>query len=177
MLNNCLCGRACWHFCRKQLMLWLSTKRNIYLNLQCPKKHSYDCPVFKATGTCSQGSKCKLHHPKTEKRGKKRKRPTKQNSRGRYFGSTNADITKSKPLVVENSVQSNGGVCFQGKFDDYISLDFSDGEEGNINDLTRTVSSDVETTDLQLQDSDEYVKPLLLMKVWRWSELGTCRMG
>lgn len=133
--------------------------------MQCPKKHSYDCPVFKATGTCSQGSKCKLHHPKTEKQGKKRKRPTKQNSRGRYFGSTNADITKSKSLVVENSVQSNGGVCFQGKFDDYISLDFSDGEEGSNNDLTRIVSSDVETTDLQLQDSDEYVKPLLLMKV------------
>ncbi|ONK81966.1 uncharacterized protein A4U43_C01F34740 [Asparagus officinalis] len=68
---------------------------------ECRKKHGYVCPLFEATGIRPQGSKCKLHHPKSRKKSKKRKHSEIQNSsRRRYFSSK---IVKFSKLPHESS--------------------------------------------------------------------------
>lgn len=67
----------------------------------------------------------------------------------------------------ETTAKNNDDVSFQeGKFADYISLDVSDEEIGSIDD-TRTQQTTLfgsEPSYLHLEDPDEMIKPVLLMK-------------
>jgi len=126
---------------------------------QCRKKHSYVCPTFEATGTCTEGAKCRLHHPKKHRKGKKRKRSGDQkNTRGRYFGSIPADVSESGMMVAPKRHNESE---IEEELSDYISLD--------------VVSEEVADTDLSfdpavfcendsLDDFDELIKPVLLLK-------------
>ncbi|GFY85571.1 zinc finger C-x8-C-x5-C-x3-H type family protein [Actinidia rufa] len=132
---------------------------------ECRKKHSYICPTFEETGICTQGSKCKLHHPKNRNKGKKKKPSAAQkNARGRYFGS---NISEHRTLVSEkHSTKHNDDIfCQEGKFADYIHLDFGDDEAEEISDPVseRTSSRDGDLTDMEL-DVDELIKPFNLIR-------------
>ncbi|XP_022749074.1 uncharacterized protein LOC111298604 isoform X2 [Durio zibethinus] len=131
---------------------------------ECRKKHSYVCPNFEATGSCSQGSKCKLHHPKYRSKGKKIKRSTEQkNARGRYFG---IDILEPKRMVSErHEALDHDDIFFDGKLSDYIGLDVSDDEAGELNHVMfdQTTFGDNDSSDLQLDDLDELIKPVGIM--------------
>ncbi|XP_057470258.1 LOW QUALITY PROTEIN: uncharacterized protein LOC130759159 [Actinidia eriantha] len=132
---------------------------------ECRKKHSYVCPTFEERGICTQGSKCKLHHPKNQNKGKKKKpSATQKNTRGRYFGS---NISECRTAVSEkHSTKNNDDIfCQEGKIADYIHLDFSDEEAEEINDPAseRTISPDGDITDMEL-DVDELIKPFNAIK-------------
>ncbi|XP_042479792.1 uncharacterized protein At1g21580 isoform X2 [Macadamia integrifolia] len=135
---------------------------------ECRKKHSYVCPVFEATGTCPQGSMCKLHHPKNQNKGKKRKRSKdRKNKRGRYFGSRFTDATKNSTVASNKpAVQNNGDIFFEeGGFANYISLDFSDEEAGettNITDMYTTLC-DSEPSELASDDLGDLIKPVRIL--------------
>lgn len=66
-----------------------------------------------------------------------------------------------------NSMLENGDICFDGKFADYISLDVSDEEAGETNDMTReqTAFDDVNDSDSQIDDLDELVRPIRIMNL------------
>ncbi|GFZ09829.1 zinc finger C-x8-C-x5-C-x3-H type family protein [Actinidia rufa] len=132
---------------------------------ECRKKHSYVCPTFEERGICTQGSKCKLHHPKNQNKGKKKKPlATQKNTRGRYFGS---NISECRTAVSEKHSTKNSDdiFCQEGKFADFIHLDFSDEEAEEINDPAseRTISPDGDLTDMEL-DVDELIKPFNAIK-------------
>ncbi|KAF8404047.1 hypothetical protein HHK36_008924 [Tetracentron sinense] len=134
---------------------------------ECRKKHSYVCPIFESTGICPQGSKCKLHHPKSRSKGKKRKRSKEQkNVRGRYFGSMLIDIAESRSAVFDKHTEQNNEDIFlhEGRFADYISLDDSDEELTETNDPISMHSNlcDSDPSDLQI-DLDELIKPIRIM--------------
>ncbi|GAV81655.1 hypothetical protein CFOL_v3_25109 [Cephalotus follicularis] len=134
---------------------------------ECQKKHSYICPIFEATGSCPQGSKCKLHHPKTKRKGKKRKRSREQkNTQGRYFGSMHVKISEPGIAVSEKySFLDHDDHIFEGRNADYISLGVSDEEYGESYDLPSEQTSffDSDPSDLQLNDIDELIKPVRVM--------------
>ncbi|KAI3767594.1 hypothetical protein L2E82_17839 [Cichorium intybus] len=131
---------------------------------ECRKKHTYACPVFEATGECSQGTKCKLHHPKNRRStGLKRKSHNstqghQKNSRGRYFsGGEEMPVSKHQHHLKDDD-QDISLSCQQGKFAEYISLDFGDVISDKTPMLTRepSISSEV--------DLDELTKPIRIMK-------------
>ena len=129
---------------------------------QCRKKHSYVCPTFEATGTCLQGTKCKLHHPKKQK-GKKRKRSGDQNnSRGRYFGSVPIDASEPGMMVAPRQREQNDGL--EGELSDYIGLDVDDEVAETVDQSFEQALCDSHSLDLQLDNYDEHIKPILLMK-------------
>eukprot|EP00257_Ricinus_communis_P017037 XP_015575379.1 uncharacterized protein At1g21580 isoform X2 [Ricinus communis] len=133
---------------------------------ECQKKHSYVCPTYEATGSCPEGSKCKLHHPKIRIKGRKSKQlREKKNSRGRYFGSMHVNISEPGTAVSEkHSVQENDNFCFEGSISDYISLDVSDEAEENSNPADKQTSlCDSDALDLELVDLDELIKPIRIM--------------
>ncbi|CAF2109866.1 unnamed protein product [Brassica napus] len=104
---------------------------------ECRKKHSYTCPVFEATGSCSQGSKCKLHHPKNQSKGRKRKRPaepSERNSRGRYFGSRHKVFSESEPMVVDRRPTNSADFGIEEGLD-FIFLGATEYEAGDNSDL------------------------------------------
>ncbi|OMO91233.1 Zinc finger, CCCH-type [Corchorus capsularis] len=128
---------------------------------ECRKKHSYVCPNLEATGSCPQGSKCKLHHPKMQSKGKKRKRSMEyKNARGRYFG---IDILEPKKL--RHQAVDDDDRFFGGEFSDYIHLDVSDDEAGEICRLMNDeiAFGDNDSSELQLDDLDELIKPIRIM--------------
>ncbi|GLT77926.1 hypothetical protein SLA2020_494800 [Shorea laevis] len=133
---------------------------------ECPKKHSYVCPIFEAEGSCWQGSKCKLHHPKKWSRSKKCKRSTEhKNAHGRYFGSMHVDISEPGRLVGERQPRVDDNLC-EGQFSDYISLDVSDEQAEETNDTTSdqpTFGDDDDPWDSQIDDLDELIKPIGIM--------------
>ncbi|XP_018462521.1 uncharacterized protein At1g21580 isoform X2 [Raphanus sativus] len=131
---------------------------------ECRKKHSYTCPVLEATGSCSQGSKCKLHHPKNQSEGRKRKRlsePSERNSRGRYFGSLHKVLDESEPMVVDRLPTSNSA-DFGIEGLDFIFLGATEYEEGDNNDLAagESVSSASEEPGLVYN----LIRPVALMQ-------------
>ncbi|TKY56095.1 Zinc finger CCCH domain-containing protein 7 [Spatholobus suberectus] len=130
---------------------------------ECRKKHSYVCPTFEATGTCTQGTKCKLHHPKKQSKGKKRKRSGDQhNSRGRYFGSIPADISESGMMVAPKRHKQSE---LEEELSDYIRLDMNDEVKEAVDQSFEPVAlCDNDSLDLQLDDFDELIKPVVLMK-------------
>ncbi|XP_021895300.1 uncharacterized protein LOC110812756 isoform X2 [Carica papaya] len=145
---------------------------------ECRKKHSYVCPAFEATGSCPQGSKCKLHHPKNRSKGRKRKRSCAQkNARGRYFGSLHVEITEPGSVVLERHSMQEENAIFGGKLTDYIGLDdtdgeVSDGEAGESNDLgnEKTTFGEGDLSDFQFDDLDELIKPVRIMTPSDWPD-------
>lgn len=132
---------------------------------QCRKKHSYVCPTFEETGTCTQGTKCKLHHPKKQSKGKKRKRTAYQNnSRGRYFGSIPANVSESGMMLAPKRHRQSGEL--EEELSDYISLDDVNEEVLDTVDQSFEPATfcDNDSLDLQLDDFDELIKPVLLLK-------------
>jgi len=129
---------------------------------QCRKKHSYVCPTFEATGSCTEGSKCKLHHPKKQSKGKKRKRSGDQNkTRGRYFGSIPAaDVSESGMMVAANRHKQSSEI--EEELSDYISLDVVSEEVADTDDLSFDPAELCEND--SLDDLDELIKPVLLLK-------------
>lgn len=112
--------------------------------MQCRKKHSYVCPVFEANGMCPQGSACKLHHPKTGNKSKKRKRVKDERStRSRYFvslGLIHAGDSKAK-ISDDHMAEQSGDIFFcNGRFTDYISLDFVGEEASETNHMMDTTA-------------------------------------
>ncbi|KAL2584401.1 hypothetical protein AAZX31_14G139600 [Glycine max] len=132
---------------------------------ECRKKHSYVCPTFEETGTCTQGTKCKLHHPKKQSKGKKRKRTAYQNnSRGRYFGSIPANVSESGMMLAPKRHRQSGEL--EEELSDYISLDDVNEEVLDTVDQSFEPATfcDNDSLDLQLDDFDELIKPVLLLK-------------
>ncbi|XP_077249751.1 uncharacterized protein LOC143889430 isoform X2 [Tasmannia lanceolata] len=138
---------------------------------ECRKKHTYVCPLFEAKGMCPKGPMCKLQHPKNGNKFRKQKRSKDQkNARGRYFGSSGLiGIGESATAASDhNSLGQSGGDIFfcEGRFMDYIGLDFDVGEGGETKDSMVSqlmlFNSDA-STDLQSDDLDELIKPLRLM--------------
>ncbi|XP_043720738.1 LOW QUALITY PROTEIN: zinc finger CCCH domain-containing protein 7-like [Telopea speciosissima] len=100
---------------------------------KCHKKHSYVCPVFEATGICPQESMCKLHHPRNQHKGNRRRRSVdRKRKKGRDFGSRRTDVIGSSSVASnKQAIQNNEDIFFhEGRFVDYISFDVSDEEAG-----------------------------------------------
>ncbi|KAL2894017.1 Zinc finger CCCH domain-containing protein 7 [Bienertia sinuspersici] len=145
-------------------------KSNKYLSthLQCRKKHSYICPVFDVSGSCPQGSKCKLYHPRKVKAKKRKISRDQNNAKGRYFGSDLSVFvdSESRPIL-EKTVElepSKGNYAVQGDLGDFISLDVGDNEVLE-NELTSDQAFLCEDDPLncQLDDLDDLIKPLSIL--------------
>ncbi|CAN1234592.1 Zinc finger CCCH domain-containing protein 7 [Linum perenne] len=144
---------------------------------ECQKRHSYACPSYEATGSCPQGSKCKLHHPKNRVKGKKPKRPREKNhGQGRYFGA----IHIGSPLPERHTGSKDMDRDFSGnEGDDFISLGISDedeeaaGEEESDShrDRVRVVDEQLELSDGEYLDEsevsnlDKLIMPVRIMNI------------
>ncbi|XP_028555161.1 uncharacterized protein LOC110109077 isoform X2 [Dendrobium catenatum] len=136
---------------------------------ECRKKHSYTCPHFEATGKCHQGSLCKLHHPKSQSKSRKRKRTKIQScSKGRYFSYS---IGKAvEPLEVPSSQNDlEGGkdiFCSDGRFTEYINLNV-DSDNVAIKNVAimESYAGKLESgyLDMQSCDIDALIKPVRIM--------------
>ncbi|KAK9271345.1 hypothetical protein L1049_026935 [Liquidambar formosana] len=123
-------------------------------------------PILMQRESVLNRSKCKLHHPKNRSKGKKRKRSREQkNAQGRYFGSTHIDAAEPGAVVSEkHSAQNNDNNFLHGRLADYISLDVSDEEAGETIDPTsKQTTYDSDSSDLQLDDPDELIKPFRII--------------
>lgn len=133
--------------------------------MQCRKKHSYICPEFEASGSCPQGSKCKLYHPKKGKAKKKKVLRDRKNAKGRYFGSSLSVADPETRLVLEKHAgPDKGSFVSQGEWGDFIDLDVSDDEareNGQTSEQTFAFEDDPLTS--RLDDLDELMKPLRLL--------------
>ncbi|KAM0933950.1 putative transcription factor C3H family [Dioscorea sansibarensis] len=136
---------------------------------ECCKKHSYVCPVFEATGKCPQGSKCKLHHPKSINKTKKRKQTTIQisSNKRRYFGSSITEAVKPLNVVHDKKVVEGRDLfCCDGQFTDFISLDANsdeDGAEVTVSMDSHAMPCDSELSDQQPEDVEALIKPVHLL--------------
>lgn len=134
------------------------------LIVQCRKKHSYVCPLFEATGTCLDGPKCKLHHPKRQTKGRKRKRSEgKNNDQGRYFGLKNNDVSGSRMVVTEKHPVKSSDPFPEDLAADYISLDFGSDEDIAESHDSRSQSTSFCEGYLSELDPDELIKPIRIM--------------
>ncbi|XP_050942610.1 uncharacterized protein LOC103489707 isoform X2 [Cucumis melo] len=137
------------------------------LGNECRKKHSYVCPLLEATGTCPDRSTCKLHHPKQQTKGRKRKRlEGRNNDQGRYFGSTNQDVSRSRLVVSDKQLPVKSSDPFLEDLTDYISLDVgSDEDIEESHDSTSQTTSFCQgyLSELLLEDPDELIKPVRVM--------------
>ncbi|PQM37687.1 uncharacterized protein Pyn_12733 [Prunus yedoensis var. nudiflora] len=119
---------------------------------ECRKKHSYVCPSFEATGTCPQGPKCKLHHPRNRTKGKKRKRTREQkNAWARYFVSKDINFSEPRAVSGKNCAQNGDDTFDDGRAADFISIDDSDEEAGESNDPIneQAASCDSDSSELE----------------------------
>lgn len=147
--------------------------------IQCRKKHSYVCPTYEATGSCPQGSKCKLHHPKNRTKAKRSKQlRDKKNGQGRYFRSA---IVPEPGITVTSGkcpVHDNSYILFEGNTADYISLDFNEEAEKTSNLVDEEMYiSDGDPMDFQLDGLDDLIKPIRIMNCWWLHNVcfsGTC---
>ncbi|KAM7514771.1 hypothetical protein LguiA_004354 [Lonicera macranthoides] len=138
---------------------------------ECRKKHTYVCPVFEATGTCSEGSKCKLHHPKTRTKSTKKKLSMDHNNtRGRYFGLTNIDVAEHRRIAGPKNhhpqYSKEDDIFFQeGKFADYVTLDVSDDEKAVGTRIEERTECNTTSSDCQGEGGciDELIKPIGIM--------------
>ncbi|XP_047340905.1 uncharacterized protein LOC124944639 [Impatiens glandulifera] len=148
---------------------------------ECRKKHSYVCPVFEATGSCPQGTKCRLRHLKRRSKGgggKKRKISKESNNanKGRYFGKSCIDVVS---VVGEKTTQPSKredcrDVFFQeGRFADFISIDVSEDEDEEVDHM---IESSCSSGLLLSGDSMDYIeaqiKPDFVLKKRRRLDLG-----
>ncbi|KAL6511992.1 hypothetical protein OROGR_021589 [Orobanche gracilis] len=97
--------------------------------LSCPKKHTYACPAFEATGLCPKASTCKLHHPKKNTEKIQSTNEPKM-VRGRYFdGRLVGDADVGDVAYEAVSTKGKDDLVFdEGNFPDYISLGVGDDE-------------------------------------------------
>lgn len=109
------------------------------------------------------GPKCKLYHPKTKSKSKKRKAILlqKSGSRPRYFESS---IDTTEPV---NSEKNGDNLFSQGQFGDFISLYAGRNEDGSdlsvdALQLTELVQSDPDSSDMEADD--ELIKPVRVMR-------------
>lgn len=144
-------------------------------NLQCRKKHTYACPVFEATGACSHGTKCKLHHPRNRNMGLKRKQHSveqnQKNGRGRYFGT----IIGAEAMQISD-VKDDDEVFQEGQFADFIGLGFSNEEAGVTTSDQRTMLVN-EPSDLGAAEFDDLTKPIGIMKKTVFDAPSDCDLG
>ncbi|PRQ26639.1 putative transcription factor C3H family [Rosa chinensis] len=128
---------------------------------ECRKKHSYVCQTFEETGTCPQGPKCKLHHPKKRMKGKIKKRSREhRNGWGRYFVSK--DVGVSEPVTASAKHCAQNGDDIFGN--DFVSINVSDEEAGESNNPPeQTTFYDSDPSELDLDDLDELIKPVRLL--------------
>ncbi|KAJ0707474.1 putative transcription factor C3H family [Helianthus annuus] len=154
---------------------------------ECRKKHSYACPAFEATGKCSQGTKCKLHHPKNQLKRKQQSTMDQQqkNSRGRYFGSVRVEEATgvsekgvSEKLYLKNDdMDDDVDLCQEGKFAEYISLDVGNEEAGEVMGEARTGLMISEPLGLDADEFDELTKPIGIMNRVVLDSPSECDMG
>ncbi|XP_021760899.1 uncharacterized protein LOC110725738 isoform X2 [Chenopodium quinoa] len=134
---------------------------------ECRKKHSYICPEFEASGSCPQGSKCKLYHPKKGKTKKRKGQRDQKNAKGRYFGSGLSVVVdpETKPIMLKNHAEPNkvSSALFQGDLGDFVSLDVSDDEAQEDGPTSDHTLSEDGPQNSQLDDFDELIKPLRLL--------------
>ncbi|XP_050235440.1 uncharacterized protein At1g21580 isoform X2 [Mercurialis annua] len=134
---------------------------------ECRKKHTYVCPTYEATGSCPQGSKCKLHHPKNRSKGKKSKQVReKKSTLGRYFGPVQSKMSEPGMAVFKKpAMEDDGNFFLERNIADYISLNASDGGGENSNPADEQTSSSncCDMLDFQLVDLDEVIKPVRIM--------------
>ncbi|OUZ99537.1 zinc finger protein [Macleaya cordata] len=85
---------------------------------------------------CPQGTKCKLHHPRsrnTKNRKRKRAKDNTKKTRRRYFGSNrfNGENETGKIASGKHTEQKKNedSVCHEGILGDYISLDVSESDD------------------------------------------------
>ncbi|KAJ1440928.1 Zinc finger, CCCH-type [Sesbania bispinosa] len=129
---------------------------------RCRKKHSYVCPIFEATGTCTHGTKCKLHHPKKQSKGKKRKRSEDENSRGRYFGSIPIDVSEPGMMMPPRQRQHKDDL--ENELSNFIGLDVNEEVTHTVyQSFEQSTFCDNESLELQLDTSDELIKPVFLI--------------
>ncbi|ONK70301.1 uncharacterized protein A4U43_C05F32320 [Asparagus officinalis] len=133
---------------------------------ECRKKHSYVCPLFEATGICPQGSKCKLHHPKSRKKSKKRKHSEIQNSsRGRYFSSKIVKFSEPMVIASDKCNEEKGA----DQFAEFISIDVNsdngDDIETNVSKDSNSKESDSDLSDRHPDELDALVKPMRIMNM------------
>lgn len=136
---------------------------------ECCKKHSYTCPIFEATGSCPQGSLCKLGHPKNQIKSRKRKRTKlKSNSQGRYFSTIGK---ANKPLSTASSQNDledpNDIFCSNGRFTEYINLETDSDDVGIGNNvLMDSYPGNLACGyhEMKSCDIDALIKPVQIMK-------------
>ncbi|KAG6526470.1 hypothetical protein ZIOFF_016455 [Zingiber officinale] len=136
---------------------------------ECCKKHSYMCPMYRASGKCLQGTKCKLHHPKTKNKRKERNDIMVQgNTWGRYFGSGASEISESLLVSSDARVEKANDLFENGWFAEFIALTpyendreayFMDSEDAAH--PSRFGSGDGA---LQNDDPDASIKPIRIMR-------------
>lgn len=127
---------------------------------ECPKKHTYICPAFEATGTCPQASTCKLHHPKKMER----KPPNELKIvRGRYFDGGLVALAECSMATTDKfSAKGKDDMASHGgKFPDYISLEVSDDETDHSSAPNQVCNGIL--PDAQIAESGELIKPSFTM--------------
>lgn len=152
--------------CERQMLTCLieTSRTNLSTHLQCRKKHSYICPEFEASGSCPQGLKCKLYHPKKGKAKRRKVLRDQKNAKGRYFGTGLSVVAdpEARPVVLEKHAEPNKvSVVFQGELGDFVSLDVSDDEaQEDGQSIEQTFLSEDGLLNSQLDDLDYLIKPL-----------------
>uniref|UniRef100_A0A7N0ZVW8 C3H1-type domain-containing protein n=1 Tax=Kalanchoe fedtschenkoi TaxID=63787 RepID=A0A7N0ZVW8_KALFE len=127
---------------------------------ECQKKHSYVCHVFEETGTCPQGSKCKLHHPK--KRKVKQTNFRMQNSaKGRYFGSPPPGVGPQTVVLMKHLTASSANIFEDGYIPDFISL--HGGGDNDVEDISCASENVDNFMDIEVCDLDTLIKPVGIM--------------
>ena len=128
------------------------------------------CPLFEATGKCPQGSKCKLHHPKSRNKSKKWKRcEIQNNSRVRYFGSKIIKLGESLAVNSDKCAMEKvtDPFCYDGCFADFISIDAdsddNDGVQTNVAEDYNTKESESDLSDMHPDELDAVIKPVRIM--------------
>lgn len=76
------------------------------------------------------------------------------------------DCESQTAMSERPSIQDNGNLFVEGKLVDFIGLDVSDKEAGETNDALHEPMdfNDSDASDLQLDDLDEPIKPIRIMK-------------
>ena len=138
---------------------------------ECHKKHSYVCPVFEATGECPQGSRCKLHHPKSKVKSKSRRPDFLQNSSwGRYFDASIDHQDETRKVSLDEDEREKPQRVFTDGDLGFISLDDDADEDVTALDASDDIPlMELDSGDLSVQTDnlDALIKPLRIMRTAR----------
>uniref|UniRef100_A0A0E0E443 C3H1-type domain-containing protein n=1 Tax=Oryza meridionalis TaxID=40149 RepID=A0A0E0E443_9ORYZ len=138
---------------------------------ECHKKHSYVCPVFEATGECPQGSRCKLHHPKSKVKSKSRRPDFLQNSSwGRYFDASIDHQDETRKVSLDEDEREKPQRVFSDGDLGFINLDDDADEDVTALDASDDIPlMELDSGDLSAQTDnlDALIKPLRIMRTAR----------